>query len=346
MLTKLVRIQVVIFTVIGLLGVSYVGAQYAGLGSIFGASGYTVKVRLTDSGGIFTGAEVTYRGVAIGRVGELRLTDSGVEVDANITDDDQKVPDDLDAVVTNRSAVGEQYLDLRPRRDGEPYLTEGSTVDSRRTALPLPVETVLLNLDRLVESVPKDKLRTVVDELHLATQGTGPALQALLDESARLTKVATTHLPQTTRLLVDAGLVLDTQIQVSDAIKSFATNSKLIAEQLRRSDGDLRGLIKTGPEVAKQVTAVLSETGPNLGALMANLVTTSTVLLARQGGMEQLLITAPAAVDAASNVIRADGAHFGLATTFFDPMPCVYGSTRYRNGLDTSPAPFNTNARC
>jgi phospholipid/cholesterol/gamma-HCH transport system substrate-binding protein len=48
-------------------------------------------------------------------------------------------------------------------------------------------------------------------------------------------------------------------------------------------------------------------------------------------------------------VINSHGARFGMALTFFAPLPCVagYGGTVYRNGLDLSPAPpLNTSAQC
>ncbi|GLZ42349.1 MlaD family protein [Actinokineospora sp. NBRC 105648] len=348
MITRRVRAQVAVFVLIALVGVSYVGARYAGLDTLFGVTGYVVKVELADSGGIFTNAEVTYRGVGIGRVEALHLVHDGVEVDLRVRDDAPRVPRDVEAVVANRSAVGEQYLDLRPHRDGEPYLADGSVIPRVATRLPLPSETVLLNLDRLVESVPKEDLRSVVDELYLATQGTGPSLQALLDSANSFTKLATEYLPQTTSLITDSGTVLATQVASAAAIKDFAGNTRLIAEQLGRSDGDLRTLLGSAPAAAQEVSALLKETGPTLGVLLANLLTTSNVLVTRQAGLQQLLVVTPQAVAAANDVIRPDGAHLGLATTFFDPLPCTagYEGTRYRNGLDTSAAPFNTNARC
>ncbi|EWC61593.1 MCE-family protein Mce1F [Actinokineospora spheciospongiae] len=348
MITRRVRVQITVFVLIALAGISYVGAKYAGLDTMFGAAGYIVKVRLPDSGGIFTNAEVTYRGVGIGRVDELHLVNDGVEVDLRIRDDAPQVPADVEAVVANRSAVGEQYLDLRPRRDGQPYLTEGSVISKDATSLPLPNETVLLNLDKLVESVPEDELRTVVDELYLATQGTGPSLQVLLDSASSFTQLATEHLPQTLQLITDAGTVLTTQVESQQAIQDFGVNAKVIAEQLSKSDGDIRTILANAPAAAEQISGLLRESGKSLGGVFANLLTTSNVLVTRQAGLEQLLVVAPQAIAAARDVITPNGANFGLSATFFDPMPCTQGyeGTRYRNGLDTSGAPLNTNARC
>ena len=56
------------FVIITLVGVSFVGARYARLDRLFYDSAYTVTAHFAQSGGIFAGAEVTYRGVGIGRV--------------------------------------------------------------------------------------------------------------------------------------------------------------------------------------------------------------------------------------------------------------------------------------
>src|SRR6266536_989826 len=122
MLIRRTKIQLVAFAIISIVAIVYALIRFAGLGSVFGNDGYTVKLELKGSGGIFTNAEVTYRGYNIGRVGDLRLTKTGLEADLNIDPSAPQVPADLDAVVANRSAVGEQYVDLRPKGEKGPYL--------------------------------------------------------------------------------------------------------------------------------------------------------------------------------------------------------------------------------
>ena len=92
MLVRRTRIQLVAFAVISIVAIVYALIRFAGLGTVFGNSGYTVKLELNESGGIFTNAEVTYRGFNIGRVGELRLTKTGLEADLNIDPSAPQVP--------------------------------------------------------------------------------------------------------------------------------------------------------------------------------------------------------------------------------------------------------------
>src|SRR5205807_9106455 len=111
-------------------------------------------------------------------------------------------------------------------------------------------------------SVPTDALRTVVDELYTATHDAGPSLQVLLDSSVSFTQTAAEHLPQTSTLLTDGVTVLRTQLDSSDALRSFGKNAKLFAGELARADGDLRQLIATAPQAATQLSALLRDNDP------------------------------------------------------------------------------------
>lgn len=346
MITKGTKFKIVAFVLVALLGISYVSANYVGL---FRSSSKVVTMQLADSGGIFTNAEVTYRGVTIGRVGQLRLTADGIEVDLELDADAPRVPASTEAVVANRSAVGEQYVDLRPKNDDGPYLEAGSVIPRSATKTPPPVDGLLSNLDAFASSVPTDSLKTVVDELHTAFSGTGGDLQVLIDNTAAFTAAASEHLPQTTQLLKDGKVVLATQAAQGGAIRSFSGDLRLIAEQLKASDGDLRRLIVAVPPASEQVSALLKESGPNLGVVFANLLTTANILVTRRDGLEQIAVTYPIAVGGGFTVAPGDGtAHFGLALNAFDPMPCTVGyeGTTIRPGNDTSAVPLNTQAYC
>lgn len=349
-MTARTRLQIIAFVLIALVGVSYVGARYVGLGRAFGATGYVVKMQLADSGGVFTNAEVTYRGVTVGRVGQMRLTADGIEVDLDIDPDAPRIPADLEAVVANRSAVGEQYVDLRPRGEDGPYLAEGTVIPRSSTKTPPPVDGLLTNLDAFAKSVPTDSLRTVVDELDQAFNGTGPDLQVLLDNTRVFTEAATRNLPQTKALINDGLVVLNTQAAQGSAIRSFSGDLRALAETLKNSDSDLRALIGISPQAAEQLSALLRETGPNLGVVLANLLTTGNILVTRLDGLEQIAVTYPIAVGGGFSVAKGDGtgAHFGLALNVFDPPPCTVGyeGTKIRQGADTSPVPLNTGAYC
>lgn len=349
MITRTVKVQLLAFATLTAVGVSYVGAEYTGLVDEVLDRGYTVHADFRDSGGVFAGAEVTYRGVPVGRVGALRLTGGdGVTVTLDIEDGAPRIPADTLAVVANRSAVGEQYVDLQPRTSRGPYLLDGSAIPRRNTRVPLPTTDLVLSLDRLVNSVGKKDLRVTVDELGEAFAGTGPHLSRLVDSGNALVESASQALPETIALIEDSRKVLKTQADQGSSIKSFARDLALLSGQLKASDGDLRKLIGNARPAAQEVNSLLKSTGPELSVLLANLISGGQVTLARLPGVEQALVTFPVMVAGSYTVIPGDGTtHFGLVINADDPPACTrgYGTAR-RDPADTSTREANTEARC
>jgi phospholipid/cholesterol/gamma-HCH transport system substrate-binding protein len=350
MLTLGIRLKNIAFLAIAVSVLGWIAVRYADLGQYVGMRGtYVVRVELPETGGLFEHSDVTYRGVSVGRVGPITLTDSGVEAELRINDSAPRIPDRLQAVVANLSAVGEQYIDLRPTTDAGPYLTDGSRVEELDTRTPAPVTDLLTSVDRLASSVPLRSLRTVVDEFGRAFDGQGANLQVLLDNSSRFIDAADKAWPGNSTLLTDGETVLRTQADEGDAITSFARSADLLARRLSDSDADLRRLITAAPGAADQVSALLRDLDPSLSVVLANLLTTSDVTVTRQRGIEELLVRLPAVAAAGSTAIDGGGAHLGMSVTFFSPLPCTsgYGGTTYRNGLDTGAGPaFNSAARC
>jgi len=349
MIGRRVVLQLIAFAVVSVLGVTYAAVSYVGVGRRLFGRPYTVHADFPDSGGIFTDAEVTYRGVRVGRVGALRLLDDGVRVDLVMDGDTPKIPADTRAVVADRSAVGEQYVDLQPDRAEGPYLDNGAVLPMNRNRVPLPVETLLLNLDLVVGSVDRPHLASLIDELGKAFDRRGPDLQRLLDNGDRLLSAAREALPETLRLIQDGQVVLATQRDSRAAIRSWARDLRLLADQLRASDPDLRRLLDNGPAAATEITALVRENRTDLGVLIANLLTTSEITVRRLPGIEQVLVTYPSAVAGGFTVAPGDGsAHFGLVLNTSDPPDCTrgYEGTRRRPPSQTGPAPVNTDAHC
>ncbi|KAA9156526.1 MCE family protein [Amycolatopsis acidicola] len=347
MLVRKHWIKLFVFLVIAVVSVGYAGGRYAGLDRLFGARGYVVHAQFTDSGGIFTNAEVTYRGVAVGRVTALHLDPKGVTVDLDI-DGDERIPASSEAVVADRSAIGEQYVDLRPKTEDGPYLREGSVITRDHTGLPVAPDTVLTHLDGLASSVAPQSLRTVVDETYDAFADTGPDLQRLLDTASSFTAEAQQNLPQTTRLLDDGRTVLETQQRQAGSITSIARSFRQISARLKSSDPDLRTVIGQAPGLADDLDGILATTGNDMGVLIANLLTTVQITSVRTSALEEELVAFPVMSAFGRSVSSNGEGQLGMVLDFFDPHSCTkgYEGTNQRGANDTADIPPNTQAYC
>ena len=347
MITRTTKLQLLVFGLISVLGLSYTGVRYAGLGKFFQDQGFVVSADFIDSGGIFEGAEVTYRGVPKGKVVSLALRPDGVRVGLRLRPGTQ-VPTDVRAVVGNRSAVGEQYVDLQPRVDAAPYLRQGSVITRANTAIPLPPTQLLVNLDRLANSVDTRDVTVVLDELGKAFEGTGDSLQRLVDAGDLLTQAALDSLPETRRLITDGVTVLDTQRDTAGQFRSFNRDLADLAGQLRASDPDFRRLFANGTRSALVTTDLLESNRSALPVLLSNLTTFAQVQAIRLPAIRQILVTYPNVIAGGFTVVPGDGTtHFGLVSTG-SPAACTngYETTKKRAPADTTLRTPNLAAYC
>jgi phospholipid/cholesterol/gamma-HCH transport system substrate-binding protein len=351
-LTQRTKRQLMVFVFITLIGISYVGARYARLDRLVGLdNAYEVNVHFAQSGGIFTGAEVTYRGVGIGQVTDMELIKNGVNVVLRIEGKNDRIPADTLALVGNKSAVGEQYVELDPRTDKGPYLKDGSVIQPGDTAVPVSTTELLTNVDQLVTSVPQDQLRTVVTSLGQAFAGTGQALGQIIDTSNEFITAANDNFDVTTALIKDGNTVLQTQADKGSAIRSFARDLALFSGTLSANDKSLRALIDNGSATANELRTFLEQNQVDLGSLINNLVTTGSVIVKYLPGIRQILTIFPYQVASGFTVTakNAEGynARFGFVLTQAPPV-CHqgYNVKERRSPTDGSNKPMDVNARC
>ncbi len=132
MLTRFVRIQLTIFTIASVIGMSAMVFEYVQVPTLLGIGRLTREVAVAQHRRPLRFSNVTYRGVQIGKVTAVGPTATGAEATLSI-DTSPKIPADVQASVHSISAVGEQYVDLVPRSESAPYLRDGSVIASRDT---------------------------------------------------------------------------------------------------------------------------------------------------------------------------------------------------------------------
>ena len=353
MITRRTRIQLLVFAIITLVGVTYVGARYARLDRVLVDRSYDVTAHFADSGGIFAGGEVTYRGVRIGAVKELDLTEdkSGVDVVLEIDNTWDSIPADTLAVVGNRSAVGEQYVELQPQTDGGPYLEDGSDIAMEDTRTPISTQKLLGDLSSTVSSVNRNALRTTVKELGIAFQGTGEDLQQIIDTGNSFIQTANDNFDVTTALIRDSNVVLRGQVGSEDALRSFATHLSSFSDALAGADDSLRHVIDSGSFTANQLRTFLEQNQVPLANLLNDATTSGEVVARHLDGLELVLVAYPVVLEGSFGVIAKspdDGlyqAHIGLILTTTPPCYAGYTSA-HRAPQQRDDLPLPTDDHC
>ncbi len=342
MLSRFVRIQLAIFTIVGIIGVVAMVLFYIQAPTLLGIGRITVTLDLPAAGGLYRFSNVTYRGVQLGKVTSVALTPTGAKATLSLATS-PKVPANLVAEVHSVSAVGEQYVDLRPRTDSPPYLHDGSVIAARDTTIPQAVGPMLDQVSALVGSIPKTKLGQLLNESFQAFNGTGYDLGSLFDSSSQVAGDANGVVDRTRVLTEDTGPLLDSQARTTDSIRTWARSLAGISNVLVNDDSRVRTLLENGPEAANEASRLLEQIKPTLPILLANLTTIGQIGVTYHPSLEQLLVLLPNSVaieQAASPRNDPDGAAKGdFALNIDDPPICTVGflpPSQWRSPEDTS----------
>jgi phospholipid/cholesterol/gamma-HCH transport system substrate-binding protein len=332
-LPKKIRIQLAIFAAVSIIAVLVMGLGYARLPSLlFGLGQYTVTVQLPETGGLYKSARVSYRGVEVGRVVDVHLTDGGVAAVLAISADAQ-IPSDVDAQVHSRSAVGEQYVELLPRSTAGRALANGDTIPISRTSIPPDIASLLDATNRGLSAIPHDNLKTAVDEGYTAVGGLGPDISRLVKASTGLAIDANNNLNSITSLIDQSKPVLDTQTDTAESIGAWAAHLAAVTQQLKNHDPDVRGVLQNGPAAANEVAQLFDRLQPTLPILLANMTSLADVAVTYHPNIEQLLVLIPQATAMTAGTLvpnaslppqyRAPYADFNLNLNL--PPPCTTG---------------------
>lgn len=357
MLSKLAKIQLIVFVIVGLVAIVYVGAKYARLDKLAGVGMYKVVAELPDSGGIFTNAEVTYLGVPVGRVGQLKLTQKGVDVTLELNSGGPDIPASAVAVVASRSAIGEQFVDLQPTSTGAPYLADGSRIT--KSQLPPPLQDVVASAIDFTSSIPVDDLHTVITELGKAFNGQGENLTRLVDSLGKLSRAGVDNIGATVDLIDNSNVVLQTQAEQSDEILAWSRSINLITATLQSSDPDLRRLLTTGTLSATQISNLIQRNGGDLSKVVKDLGEVARTVQ-RAGYATSTTFAMLSALSAGSHTpAPGDGQiHFGVVLETNNPAACTRGYESTQAMIDRMKRqdptfdirydefPFNTDAKC
>ncbi|MFE7740651.1 MCE family protein [Nocardia sp. NPDC057455] len=295
LLSRFVRTQLLIFAVLSVVGLTTMATVYMRLPDLAGIGTISVSMELPTTGGLYRFGNVTYRGVEVGEVSSVELTGDGVRATLKI-DGSYDIPADLTAEVRSVSAVGEQYVELRPRTDSPPYLRDGSVIDLRHTTVPQPVGPMLDELSDLVGSIPADKLHELLDELFRGMHGARYDLDSLLTSAQTLAAELNGAGDRTRTLIEDSRPLLDSQVRSADAIRIWTRSLAGLTGRLVADDPQIRNLLRSGPGFAAEVTHLLDSVKLTLPILLSNLTSIGQLGVTYNAGLEQILVLLPPAI--------------------------------------------------
>lgn len=327
-------------------GVVYVADTVVG-GSLF-RDPYTLRVELAEAGGLHEGSVVTYRGQRIGEVSAVGLTGrtGGATVVAELSvDEDVAIPRESDFEVRNLSAVGEQYLDVRPRTDTGPLYGDGDTVALADTSTPLTVPEVLADAQGLMRNLDPADIRSIAEETAAVfDSGDDVDLRALSIELEAAFVLLQDLEPTLTRLVRRAETPLRTGLDLGDELRSVATDLALIASSFRAATPDVRSTVLTATDLLPRLQRFWDESSPELRTLLTEGVPLTDMSKAHLRGLHHWLDWVPLQAEAMARATRDGSGRVLLVPRVL--KNCVYTPKHHRDYHDTSRREPPTDVRC
>lgn len=301
-----------------------------------------VTVQLRAAGGLFEGSAVTYRGVKVGKVTRMELTDVGVEATVVLTSSDE-VPADAVAKVRSLSPVGEQYLDFQPRTAQGPYLRDGDVVAADSTDIPRSLASTVVAINSVLRQIDDTKLRTLLVELSTALRGTGDDIGGLIDDTRALLADLDGVYPETQRLLENADRLLDVLPARRSDLATFGTRARSLAGFLRDYDPELEKMIEAAPGRIQQLQRLVDDAQRVLPDFLSAGVSLTDMIAAHDPHLRALLQSYAPGLDVFRKVIGDGSVRLDLIMDR-DPR-CRYATSR-QDPRDPTRRPLQADGSC
>jgi phospholipid/cholesterol/gamma-HCH transport system substrate-binding protein len=348
MLTRVIRLQLIVFAVLTVTALVALGWYYLRIPSQLGVGQYRLIAELPASGGLYRTSNVTYRGIQIGRVTKVEPTKHGARATLSI-DSRYKIPVDASANVHSVSAIGEQYLDLVSKRNPGKFFAPGETITTG--TVPSEIGPALDAANRGLSVLPKRKIASLLDETAQAVGGLGPALQRLVDSTQSIVGDFQANISDVDDIIQNAAPILNSQVDSSDSIARWSRNLDVLTGQIAQNDQHVQSILSKAAPTADQVNSVFSDVRESLPQTLANLEIVADILKRYNKGLEQLLVFLPEIAAAGQTLVASSPGSvlmsFNLSLN--NPPPCLTGflpASQWRSPADTSMAPLPTGTYC
>lgn len=326
-ITPFVRMQLLIFSIVTVIAITAMAVYYIRIPQMLGFGVYRVEVQLPSTGGLYPNANVSYRGVNVGKVTSVNLTPEGVTAHLWVSSGTH-IPENAQVSVRSVSAIGEQFVELTPPDDPSPHNLSGGAV-LQTDDVPVEIATMLDQVDALLVEVTDTRLRTVIDEAFLAFNGNATALQRLIDSMILFVGAANENLDVTLDLIDQAGPLLATQTRTADDIRSWTADVTEVTDQLRAAKPDISDILATGPGMAAQAQQLFEDMNLSLPLLISNLGTVTHTQAVYLPNLQQVIVLYPRVMATLITAINTGSNNYGpnvnFTLGFQDPGTCTVG---------------------
>ena len=316
------------------------------LPTVFGST-YHIYAIAPTAGGVATNQEVTYRGVQVGRVGQMSLTSDAVRIEL-IIDSKWKIPKDgTRAQIEFKSAVGEQFVDLDPVSASGPVFRNGDVIPESLTSTPLQIEDLLKEFSVVLNTIDPKQLGEVIHELGTGLTGNGENLRAIIKLLDQLATIGADRSAQIASLLANSADLQDAFNSNSAQFEQGIAALSTVLATAAAHTADINTFFSSTKTLDTDIISLLDDRKPQIDTVVSDLATVTRDTHARLKSVNLLLTYLGPFFADVSAAYAAPYFIFNMVENQ-TPKQCSYdpSSRPVRAVTDISPKEPATNFRC
>jgi phospholipid/cholesterol/gamma-HCH transport system substrate-binding protein len=236
------------------------GIQVA-LGAFGG--GYTLTAEFDRTGqGLTTFSDVRMRGIAIGKVRDIRVNEHGRAVVTMRIRDGIDIPEDATLTIGALSVFGPKIVNVVPNPDSRmeidgPYLQPDSALTVERTQAPTDLEGMLVRTDEILAGINTADLHTAIHTLAEIVDGQGTTFGNVLDHSSVLIDLADRNTDRARQMMGDLAILARmVEGRGGDLVGALGNTNAILAELNTRED-TFAELLAATSEFSREITSLL-----------------------------------------------------------------------------------------
>ena len=267
-----------------------------------GEEAKTLTAKFPRTVSVYEGSDVRVLGVPVGTV--ETVTPSGTDVVVTMTyDPEVRVPAEAEAVIISPSVVGDRYIQLTPAYDGGEVLPDDATLDMNRTAVPLELDEIYENLDRLnVALGPNGANRegALTDLLEVTAKnfgGQGEQFHQTINDFGKFSQTLSDNREEFFASARALQGFISTLAENDATVRRFNQSLSDVSGVLEGEREELAAALKNLSVALTQVSSFVRENREILGQNIKGLNRVSKVLVNQRAAIDEILDAAPTALN-------------------------------------------------
>ncbi len=251
---------------------------------------------------VYEGSDVRVLGVPVGTVDSV--TPSGTDVVVTMSyESDVKIPVDAEAVIISPSVVGDRYIQLTPAYDGGEVLADDATLEADRTAVPLELDQIYENLDKLnVALGPRGANRNgaLSDLLEVTAEnfgGQGEQLNQTIHDFGQFSETLSDNREELFSSARALQGFISTLAENDATVRRFNQSLSDLSGVLEGEREELAAALENLSVALTQVSSFVRENREVLGQNIKGLNRVSKVLVKQRAAIDEILDAAPTALN-------------------------------------------------